>query len=206
MSIRNLAVRVRDAMRDLKNALRLPTRFLAAKRRGDIVKRIAGFDLVLGKAQDASVLDIGCYDGLIAYEFFRAGAKQIHGLDNDAYHLATANRIFSQVAIDHAFAYADMRQPNAIAKYLGVHYQDQYDIVCFLGVYQHIYRDMSEALREALIHQVSSLASKLLMVRIPAHTWPEFEKYFPAEDFSEVHRIEHADTVGELRVYERNNA
>lgn len=203
MSLRSLARAGRDFLQDAKNSLRIPTSWLAAKRRGDILQRTAHFAPLLADAPGASLLDLGCYDGLIAYEFFRAGARLVHGLDNDPYHLETARRIFSQVAIPSRFAHADLRRPGALARALGPAAEPRYDLVLFLGVYQHIAHRMSEEARRALVREVAARSGRLLAIRMPAKTWPEFERHFPAAEFREQERIPQEGTVGELRIWRR---
>lgn len=203
MSIRETAIKFRDFARDLKNKMRLRTTFLAAKRRGDILKRIDGFERLFEMAKGATILDLGCYDGLIAYEFFRSGAKLIHGLDNDAYHLSTAARIFSQVNIPFKFSHADLRKPDAIPAALGEACLEKYDMVLLLGVYQHIYKSMSEQQRRAMVDNMLARVRSVFAVRIPKNAWPEFEKQFPAEQFELVEQIDQVGHVGEFRIYRR---
>ena len=50
---------------------------------GNLFDRFAGLELVLPHAKDATVLDFGCCEGLIAYEFARAGCSLVHGFDID---------------------------------------------------------------------------------------------------------------------------
>jgi hypothetical protein len=202
--LRALAVGVRDLARDTKNSLGLKSSFLAAKRRGDIRKRVAGLESVLAAAGGATVLDLGCFDGLIAYEFYRSGAKLIHGIDNDGLHLETAGRIFSQADIPSKFVHADLRRPDAIGRALGDHGLPRYDIVLFLGVFQHIYRSMSAERRQALVAGVVDRAGSLLAVRIPEEVWGDFERLLPAQGLDLVRAVPQVGNVGELRIYRRN--
>lgn len=203
MKIKKTLKFARDCARDIKNKFRLKTNFLAAKRRGDILKRTEDFNVLFEHSEGASILDIGCYDGLIAYEFFRNGASLIHGLDNDAYHLDTAARIFSQVDIPSRFAYADLRKKNAIQNNLAESFRGAYDLVLFLGVFQHIYKQMNEEDRQALVNTIVNSARDVLAIRIPEQTWEIFEKYFSGKSFELVQRTPHKCTVGELRIYRR---
>lgn len=193
----------RDCTRDIKNKFRLKTNFLAAKRSGDILKRMEDFDVLFEHSDGASVLDIGCYDGLIAYEFFRNGASLIHGLDNDAYHLDTAARIFSQVDIPSKFAHADLRKKNAIQNTLAESFQGEYDLVLFLGVFQHIYKQMNEEARQSLVNTIVNSARDVLAIRIPEQTWEIFKKYFSEKSFELVQQTPHKGNVGEFRIYRR---
>ena len=187
----------------MRNRLGLKSAFLASTRRGDIRKRLEGLEPLLESARHATVLDLGCYDGLIAYEFFRAGANLVHGVDNDARHLETAERIFSQAGIPSRFAHADLRQANAVRRALGEHGLATYDIVLFLGVFQHIFRAMSAERRRALVADVAGRTGRQLAVRIPQEVFHEFEELVPAGAFETVHIVPQAGHVGELRIYRR---
>jgi SAM-dependent methyltransferase len=199
--LRNLAVKVRDLARDLKNSLRLKSSFLAAKRRGDVLKRIGGLETLFQTAKDATILDLGCFDGLIAYEFVRAGAKLVHGLDNDGFHLDTANRIFSQINIPSRFVHADLRKPDAVSHALGDHCLRKYDMVLFLGVYQHIYRSMSEQRRKDLIASIVDRVGSFLAIRMPQEVWIDFEPLLPARKLELVRAVPQLGNIGELRIY-----
>lgn len=202
-AVRRVARALRDFLQNTKNSLRLPTPWLAAKRRGDITKRIADFSLLFDQAPGSSLLDIGCYDGLIAYEFVRHGARSVVGIDNDPYHLATARRIFTQVALPSRFVHADLRKQGALARALREDDRTSFDIVLFLGVFQHIFRDMSSEKRASLVRAVCDRTGRVLAVRMPAPVWTEFEQHFPASEFEELLRIPQAGTVGEMRLWRR---
>lgn len=204
MSLRSVARSVRDGVQDLKNALRIPVPWLAAKRRGDISLRVAHFDQLLAEAKGKTLLDVGCYDGLIAYEFVRAGATLVHGIDNDPYHLATARRIFTQVALPSTFTHADLRRDCALTRALGTNADRRFDIVLFLGVYQHIYTAMRDSTRRALVRGVCDRTASLLAARMPTAVWQEFERHFPEGDFTLLYRIPQEGSVGEMRIWRRN--
>lgn len=200
-SLRLVAVRIRDLARDIRNSLRLKSSFLAAKRRGDILSRLGGLETLFKSAKGATVLDLGCFDGLIAYEFVRAGARLVHGLDNDGFHLDTANRIFSQVGIPSRFVHADLRKPDAVRRALGDQDQRRYDIVLFLGVFQHIYRSMSMQQRKNLIAGIAERVGSFLAIRMPRDVWADFESLLPARNFELIHTVSQCGNVGELRIY-----
>lgn len=200
-SVRAVAVRIRDLARDVRNSLRLKSTFLAAKRRGDVQKRMGGLEMLLQSAKDATVLDLGCFDGLIAYEFVRSGARLVDGLDNDGHHLDTANRIFSQVGIPSRFVHADLRKPDAVRRALGDQGQRRYDIVLFLGVFQHIHRSMSLQQRSNLVAAIVERVGSFLAVRMPQDVWIDFECLLPASNLELVRTVSQLGNVGELRIY-----
>jgi 2-polyprenyl-3-methyl-5-hydroxy-6-metoxy-1,4-benzoquinol methylase len=199
--VRAIALGARDLARDAKNGLRLKSSFLAAKRRGDILKRIAGLEPLLESAKGSTLLDLGCFDGLIAYEFFRSGARVAHGLDNDALHLATASRIFAQVAIPSRFVHADLRKPDAVSRALADHGLPKYDIVLFLGVFQHIFRPMTVQRRQELVAAIVDRVGSFLAVRMPEEVWKDFECLLPGHKLELVRAVPQIGYVGELRIY-----
>lgn len=201
--LRSIAVRARDLARDARNAMGLKTSFLASKRRGDIRMRLAGLESLLEAAGGTTLLDLGCFDGLIAYEFFRSGAKLVHGIDNDALHLETACRIFSQADIPYRFAHADLRKAQAVAHALGADGLTKYDIVLFLGVFQHIFRSMSNRGRKELVADVVGRTGSLLAVRMPDDVWSEFDRLLPPGELELIRAVPQAGHVGELRIYRR---
>jgi SAM-dependent methyltransferase len=56
--------------------------------------RRSGLGPLLGDAPAASVLDLGCAEGLVAEMFLQAGARRLHGYDLDPTRIAEASRLF----------------------------------------------------------------------------------------------------------------
>jgi len=200
--VKSVAKLVRDFFRDVKNRFKIPSSLLAAKRQGNIVKRLEGLEPLLDKSDGENVLDIGCYDGLIAYEFAKCGASTVLGLDNDQFHLNTAKRIFSQLEMDSAFVHVDLRNDD-LGLLVGkiADQKEKYGIVLFLGVFQHIHNSMSEERKQKLVDDICSSCSGFLAVRMPDHTWPTFDKYFWKERFVLLANQRQIDSVGGLRLY-----
>ena len=200
--LKSIAKPVRDFSRDVKNRLKIPSSILSAKRQGNIIKRMEGLELLLDNAKAKNVLDIGCYDGLIAYEFARRGANTVLGLDNDQYHLNTAKRIFSQMEMDSKFVHVDLRNDDLGELVNGTSDKNkEFGIVLFLGVFQHIHSNMSEEEKQKLVDDICSSCKGFLAVRMPDHTWPAFDKYFWKEGFELICNQDQIDTVGALRLY-----
>jgi 2-polyprenyl-3-methyl-5-hydroxy-6-metoxy-1,4-benzoquinol methylase len=162
---------------------------------------MGGLETLFEMAKGATVLDLGCFDGLIAYEFFRSGAKLVHGLDNDGFHLDTANRIFSQINITFRFVHADLRKPDAVSEALEDYCQRKYDIVLFLGVFQHICNSMSVQQRKDLVAEIVDRVGSVLAIRMPQAVWIDFESVFPDEKFEIVRAVPQIGNIGELRIY-----
>ena len=48
---------------------------------GTAIERLTGLEPLIKKSKSKTLLDIGCADGLITYEFAKAGADYICGID-----------------------------------------------------------------------------------------------------------------------------
>ena len=123
-------------------------------------RRVAGYhdirmdgmtDLVL-RAKGASVFDIGCNRGLVAFEMANNGAAVCHGCDNFEDGIKTARELFADLrAVESHFGVVDLAEgPNAIANEFGAM---QYDIVLCLATYHKLKRIMTaEALDALFVH------------------------------------------------------
>jgi len=111
-------------------------------------RRVAGYhdirmdgmtDLVI-RARDASVFDIGCNRGLVAFEMANNGARLVHGCDNYLEGIATARHLFADMRhVKSRFEAVDLTEgPSA----LSVFDEKQYDIVLMLATYHKIKRIM----------------------------------------------------------------
>ena len=119
-------------------------------------RRVAGYhdirmdgmtDLVM-RAKDASVLDIGCNRGLVAFEFANNGARIVAGCDNYAEGIETARHIFADLRhISSQFEVVDLTKSGA----LKVFREPVYDIVVMLATYHKLKRIMKpDALSELM--------------------------------------------------------
>jgi 2-polyprenyl-3-methyl-5-hydroxy-6-metoxy-1,4-benzoquinol methylase len=98
---------------------------------GTIFERLNGLDELICQSTGMTVADICCADGLIAYEFAKAGAKHVYGLDINHSDINFARRLFSKTGIPHEFVCADITQ-----EYRNLN--NQFDIVLYLGHYHHL--------------------------------------------------------------------
>jgi SAM-dependent methyltransferase len=121
-------------------------------------RRVAGYhdirmdgmtDLVM-RARDASVLDIGCNRGLVAFEMANNGATTVHGCDNYAEGIETARHVFADMRhVKSRFEVVDLTAgPRSLAAF-----EPKYDIVLMLATYHKIKRIMPPAaLSELMRH------------------------------------------------------
>lgn len=106
-------------------------------------------DLVI-RARDASVFDIGCNRGLVAFEFANNGAEMCHGCDIYEEGIVTARHLFVDLrAVRSKFEVVDLTQGPAAMK---AAFADQhYDIVLMLATYHKLKRVMTPEALTALI-------------------------------------------------------
>lgn len=122
-------------------------------------RRVAGYhdirmdgmtDLVM-RAKGASVLDIGCNRGLVAFEFANNGATVVHGCDLFSEGIDTARHLFADFRhVKSRFEVVDLTHgPRA----MGVFERSEYDIVVMLATYHKLKRVMSkDALSALMVH------------------------------------------------------
>jgi len=105
-------------------------------------------DLTL-RAKGASVLDIGCNRGLVAFEFANNGARAVHGCDYYEPGIETARQLFADLRnCESRFEVVDLCEGANAMKIFG---NARYDIVLMLAVYHKLKRVMEPVTLEGLI-------------------------------------------------------
>ena len=131
-------------------------------------EQMLGLAPALAEATGKSVLDLGCAEGLIAREFARAGAADVHGIELLAPHLEVARQACRD-APQVRFTCANL------ADWIAAHPEPEpYDIVLALGII-HKLRDPALPLRFA-----ARSARTLLLFRAPARAtdgWVKSKHY-----------------------------
>lgn len=104
------------------------------------------------------VLDIGCAEGLIAFEFAKAGAAHVHGIEVVQDHIKTAYRVREKLNLTKivTFETGDLAALPAPQK--------QYDIVLALGV-AHKLKEPAVGIRWA-----AAASRDLVVIRFSAGT------------------------------------
>ena len=108
-------------------------------------------DLIL-RARGASVFDVGCNRGHIAFDFEAHGARLCHGCDTYEAGIAAARHYFVEIPdVEAKFEVVDLTGgPAAVTAAFG---DIKYDIVLFIGVQHKLTRIMTpEALSELIAH------------------------------------------------------
>lgn len=170
---------------------------------GDLFGRFQGLDPLFRDARGRSVLDLGMSEGHIAYEFARAGAAHVHGIEQHRDKVRFAERLFRDVAIDTRFLRGNLAVSGAVFRErYGSRLLTRYDTVLFLGVYHHLKKEMKASDLDSLVDVIAALASSRLAVRSDA--LPEFEGRILDAGFVLDYEAP-KEAIGLLRVY-RNAA
>lgn len=150
-------------------------------------RRVAGFhdirldgmlDIVL-RAQNASVLDLGCNRGLVAFELANNGARLVHGCDSYEEGIFTARHLFVDLrSVENRFEVVDLTKPNALA----VFGDARYDIVVMLATYHKIKRVMTPAALSELMKDVGRRTVKYFCWRATTEKFDENEAEMAALD------------------------
>ena len=129
-------------------------------------RRVAGYhdirldgmlDLTI-RAHGASVMDIGCNRGLVAFELANNGARLVHGCDNYAPGIETARQLFADLrSVECRFEVVDLTQGGPALKVFG---DVRYDIVLMLAVYHKLKRVMEPRNMEFLMGTVADRTNK----------------------------------------------
>jgi hypothetical protein len=156
--------------------------------------RLASLEAVIAEAPGATVLDLGCAEGVISAEFIHAGARRVDGFDINPGRVAAARRLLSSrrahYRVGNLNNWSAFVRDNELVP--------QYDIVLFLGVYQHL-------APETRIDTLQGIASKCrdrLAVRAPLALLGEITEVLNEEGFDATNALSGTGPdVGHMRLY-----
>lgn len=169
---------------------------------GNIFERLEGLEPLLQDCKGASVLDIGCAEGLISYEFAKNGAAVIHGFEIDPRRVDFVKLLFQEVPIQSEFRTANLAvdfetfKKQFLDLLLG-----KYDIILYLGVYHHLVKQTSRENVHRFIEELLERTNKYFAVR--TNMIDEFETIILSKGFKVFSEKDKTDTVGQLRIYKR---
>jgi SAM-dependent methyltransferase len=158
-----------------------------------IMRRVAGYhdirldgilDLVV-RARGASVFDVGCNRGLVAFELANNGAETVHGCDNYADGIKTAREIFADIrSVQSKFEIIDLtRGPPALRNV----FLPGYDIVLLLATYHKLKRVMPASDLSELTRYLGTLTRHYLGWRATSDKPGENEREMAALDSDLAH-------------------
>lgn len=191
---------IRQGLINIRYKWNLPISLGSTSRAGTIFDRLHGLDMLLNQAPDSTVLDIGCFDGLLAYHFAYNGAEKIVGIDIDPYHLNTAKRIFKSIKTPSKFILADLQDVNDLKNLKGIN--QQFDIVLFLGVYHHL-NTLDEENMTKLLEWIDVCTKKYLAIRTTSTLLPDLKDYFYGRGFTPVLEYSPTDKIGPVTILEK---
>ncbi len=119
--------------------------------------RLDGIYDLMHRARGASVLDIGCNRGAVAYEFAQNGATLCHGCDIYEPGIAAAREFFTDLReVKSQFEVVDLTKPEPL-KVFG---DQRYDIVVMLATYHKLKRIMAGGELAALMRDIADRTVK----------------------------------------------
>jgi 2-polyprenyl-3-methyl-5-hydroxy-6-metoxy-1,4-benzoquinol methylase len=173
-----------------------------ARTTGYLHDRLSGLGELLEFAAGSTILDVGTNRGLIALEFARRGAALVHGCDLYGPGIEIAREIFKEVEASARFEVVDLSGgPSALEAAFAVEYQPRYDIVLFLGVYQHLRKQMPIERLEELVHHLASRTGRFFACRTPLLS--ELENALDQTGLAKVHFSRINRTCGPCGIWER---
>ncbi|MDJ0533871.1 MAG: class I SAM-dependent methyltransferase [Xenococcaceae cyanobacterium MO_207.B15] len=140
---------------------------LIGRRKGtDIATRFFGLETIAQESicKNSSLLDLGCAEGLISYEFFKKGITKVHGFDIQNKSIKFANKLFADTNIDFYFSQADISKWENLENNHKI-LELQYDIVLFLGIYHHILKISGEEIANQILSKSLIKTKKYFAIR-----------------------------------------
>ncbi|AHM04715.1 hypothetical protein roselon_02388 [Roseibacterium elongatum DSM 19469] len=167
---------------------------------GRPMDRLHGLDAALAEAEGRSMLDVGCHDGTVALAFADAGSPFIDGVDLSPAAVAEARRKFEGRDTDAHFDTGDLsRGLDGLRPKLR---RPRYGIVCYLGVHQHLYGQMTVEEIHALERGIMDMAEELFVLRVPMRHMDDLNARLLDAGFAPVTGIA-KKKVGPARIYRR---
>jgi 2-polyprenyl-3-methyl-5-hydroxy-6-metoxy-1,4-benzoquinol methylase len=175
----------------------------SARTSGHLEDRLAGLRDLLPLAAGSTILDLGTNRGLIALEFARNGAALVHGCDLYAPGIEIAREIFKEVDVTARFEIVDLSCPFALESAFGADYRPRYDIVLFLGVYQHLKKQMSPHALHELVQHLASRTGRFFAYRTTP--FAELETALQQTGLMKVHFSQINRSCGPCGIWERRD-
>jgi SAM-dependent methyltransferase len=174
----------------------------------DFSTRFAGLEPLCNSSvcQEASLLDLGCAEGLISREFSKHGVRLIHGFDIQETSIQFANEVFAKLDGDFFFRQGDLGDWETFVQNNYDLLRPSYDIVLFLGVYHQIHWYSGKEAADRALKGALSLCKTYFAVRTDAQMLPD--ELFAELNFSEIEQdyTTASDTTaqfGPLRLFQR---
>jgi 2-polyprenyl-3-methyl-5-hydroxy-6-metoxy-1,4-benzoquinol methylase len=167
--------------------------------------RLCGLHDLLRYVEGATVLDIGMNNGLVGFQFARYGAALVHGCDFHEPSVNAARAIFSELALPSRFEVVDLVQgSSALEAAFGQDYLLRYDVVLFLGIYNKLKFQASDALITELVRHLVSRTARFFVVRSVPQFLDDLRPLFIDTGLCRVHFSDLSPIVGPVEIWQRS--
>lgn len=119
-----------------------------------IDEQLIGLGPLLAEASGKTVLDVGCAEGLIAFELAKAGATMVRGIEIIVRHLKVAERLKAGLPCEFAVGDANIYNP-------AVNFEREYDIVLLLAILHKLQNPVGAC------RCLATAAKSLCVIRLP---------------------------------------
>lgn len=170
---------------------------------GSAEDRLAGLDRPLAVSRGATVLDISFHNGGIAASFAAAGCAVIDGVDIWKPGVALAAQAVSPYRAECRFAICDLIGGMPAVRRALSPMPSRYDIVLYLGIHQHLERQMEPDALGRLVRELVAVTGSYFAIRVPKHTASAVYQLIQEAGFAQWYRDFDSPSVGGLTVYKR---
>lgn len=166
---------------------------------GNREDRLSGLDLLLKLEPGFTVLDIGCHEAFIAEALALSGAGLIHGMDLHEPSLELARRRMAEhnavlKRVDLCEGMPALRRELPLLP--------KYDVVLYLGIYQHMVRQMPPEAVSAFVSELFPMAQRYIAIRTPLKFWSKLREEPVMRGLRLVHQDDRNPAVSPLEIYE----
>ena len=132
-----------------------------------VEKRWMALSPLVDVCKNATILDIGCAEGILGRYLLQRGAQLVHGVDisNDRI-LAAKARFINDPMFMVCFDVSNFEKFESLDFIL-----DSYDIVLFLGVYHHIMEKVRDVVLSGLLKKCSKYFAFRTSIPEPGKKW-----------------------------------
>jgi len=161
---------------------------------GTMLDRFNGIDFSIGRIVD-SVLDIGCSNGLILYEFMRQGASHLYGIDSCEENIIFARNLFEYFPIISRFLCCDISQGLSL-------FEKDYNLVLYLGIHHHLRNQHGIHEAEKILERALDKCAEVFMIRSPFEILKSVRGIIESKGFYLKQHI-NSNNISPLEVYHK---
>ena len=132
-----------------------------------LAERFKDLEYVFAHCRDATVIDFGCAEGVMARRCLDQGARLVHGLEIDESRVHTAAGLCVPYPDAYFFIHADLDEWNEIREPASRVLLPRYDIVLYLGIQHHLARPQ----RLATLADAVAMAGRIFAIRTTADVY-----------------------------------